>query len=256
MRHDSIDTPAQLRSMIAKLSASHPFTDEFSDRWKDRPYCAGAAREATGVWYTTQHEHWLGWLEGYEGPGAYGRQDSSRSARFVYNHIVNPQMLIYLAEAVGIHSQRLQEAAAAALTHRGETMSSMSGAIRKVVPWEVIQAAPLGGTIPTTMRQPAAPAGRIEGPNDSTDRPIRRTGLCTSIPETPPPPPTQDYDMSAVAQLVELVSTPISLVADRGTRTESRLAGQRLRARAARTRCCALCASPSGRCRIRTIPHK
>ena len=59
-------------------------------------------RSQPGVWYRTQKEHWLGWLGEYHGPGAYGRAPSEeRDARFVYNHIVCPEMLLWLIEASG-----------------------------------------------------------------------------------------------------------------------------------------------------------
>ncbi len=51
------------------------------------------------VWYTTQKEHWLGWLGEYDGPGGYGRvPGKKRDAKFAYNHIVNPEMLLWLFE--------------------------------------------------------------------------------------------------------------------------------------------------------------
>src|SRR5687768_1490863 len=44
-----------------------------------------------GKWYLTQKEHWLGWLSGYDGPGAYGRKGGPhQDAMFAYNHIVEP----------------------------------------------------------------------------------------------------------------------------------------------------------------------
>ena len=54
------------------------------------------------VWYRTQKEHWLGWLEGYDGPGAYGRTQANRDAKFAYNHIVEPKMLLWLVDAAGV----------------------------------------------------------------------------------------------------------------------------------------------------------
>lgn len=55
------------------------------------------------VWYMTQKEHWLGWLREYDGPGAYGRiAGKQRDARFAYNHIVEPKMLLWLIEAAGV----------------------------------------------------------------------------------------------------------------------------------------------------------
>jgi hypothetical protein len=91
------------------------------------------------VWYRTQQQHWLGWLGGYEGPGGYGREDWDRSGEFVYNHIVNPQMLIYLAEATGIDPALVASAVEAALTKR--TMMAMSASIRRIVPWNIVEAA-------------------------------------------------------------------------------------------------------------------
>lgn len=103
------------------------------------------------MWYQTQHEHWLGWLRGYGGPGGYGRKDWSRSAEFVYNHVVNPQMLIYLAEALEIEIAVLRSAQRDALAQT--TMMAMSAAIRRVVPWRLIEAA-------ITGRAQAAPRER------------------------------------------------------------------------------------------------
>lgn len=55
------------------------------------------------VWYMTQKEHWLDWLREYDGPGAYGRMaGTQRDARFAYNHIVEPKMLLWLIEAAGV----------------------------------------------------------------------------------------------------------------------------------------------------------
>lgn len=90
-----------------------------------------------GVWYKTQKEHWLGWLREYHGPGAYGRKTGKdRDARFAYNHIVCPEMLLYLIKAVDIRSD-LVEAAEKAY-QSGSSLMEKSGAIRKVVPWKEI----------------------------------------------------------------------------------------------------------------------
>lgn len=133
-----IETPAQLRRAINKLSVASPFTDGFSSRWKRSRKTDESQRERKAVWYRTQHEHWLGWLRGYEGSGAYGRKNWSRSAEFVYNHIVNPGMLVYLAEATGIERGRLIAAGKAALASRA-SMSSMSGAFRRIVTWNMVE---------------------------------------------------------------------------------------------------------------------
>ena len=55
-------------------------------------------------WYTTQKQHWLGWLSDYDGPGAYGRTPGQqRDAQYAYNHVVEPKMLLSLMAAAGVN---------------------------------------------------------------------------------------------------------------------------------------------------------
>src|SRR5690349_14724277 len=90
-------TPEGLARKIRKLQASTPLTDSYERALAGRGVWTG-----DGVWYTSQKEHWLGWLSEYHGPGAYGRKTSKgRTGEFVYNHIGCPPMLLYLAEAAG-----------------------------------------------------------------------------------------------------------------------------------------------------------
>lgn len=88
------------------------------------------------VWYRTQKEHWLGWLHEYNGPGAYGRTGGNHDAKFAYNHIVEPKMLLWLIEATKVNSNLLKAARLAST--KGNTMMQKSGAIRKLVSWEEI----------------------------------------------------------------------------------------------------------------------
>ena len=91
-------------------------------------------------WYLTQKEHWNGWLTEYNGPGAYGRQTGvKRDARFAYNHVVQPELLLYLADASGV-DQKLVAAAKRAFA-KGTTLMQKSGAIRAIIPWETVAAA-------------------------------------------------------------------------------------------------------------------
>lgn len=101
----------------------------------DRPvYCPRRRR------LFTQKEHWIGWLFEYNGPGAYGRQTGfKRDARFAYNHIVCPEMLLYLAKAAGV--DRKQVAKANRAFTKGKTMMHKSRAIRAVITWETVAAA-------------------------------------------------------------------------------------------------------------------
>jgi hypothetical protein len=89
------------------------------------------------VWYTTQKEHWLGWLRGYKGEGFYNRKNWHRSAEFVYNHIVCPPMVLWLAEASGVPKVKVAEAKGAAIS--AKTLQAQSAAIRRIIPWEMIE---------------------------------------------------------------------------------------------------------------------
>lgn len=90
-----------------------------------------------GVWYKTQKEHWLGWLREYDGPGAYGRiPGKNRDARYAYNHVVCPEMLMYLIRVIPLRPDLVTAAEKAYAA--GSTMMEKSGAIRKVVPWEEV----------------------------------------------------------------------------------------------------------------------
>ena len=97
-------------------------------------------RRKRAAWYESQKEHWIGWLYHYNSPGAYNRKTTSgRDARFVYNHIVCPGLLTYLADKSGVPRKLVQEIKQ---IERGSgTEMNRSGKIRKVVPWELVEAA-------------------------------------------------------------------------------------------------------------------
>lgn len=91
-------------------------------------------------WYRTQKEHWLGWLSQYNTRGAYDRLPGrNRDARYAYNHIVEPRMLLWLADAAGIDRGKLRRAKRAAL--KESSMPGRSAAIRRLVPWEDVRQA-------------------------------------------------------------------------------------------------------------------
>jgi hypothetical protein len=78
----------------------------------------------------------LGWLSEYDGSGAYGRTgDQPRDARFEYNHIVNPQMPMYLIEAIPMRPEMVADAQMAFKANANATLMQMSSALRKIVPW-------------------------------------------------------------------------------------------------------------------------
>src|SRR5438105_14184772 len=107
-------TPLELATKIRKLRAQVPLTAEFEGLLIRRHIWDG-----TRVWYTSQKEHWLGWLGEYRGPGYYGRKNFQRSAEFAYNHIVCPPMLLWLCEASGVSKLRIEKARRAASSAKG-----------------------------------------------------------------------------------------------------------------------------------------
>ncbi len=131
-------TPKQLSANIRRLRPNLPLTRDFEDKLTKQGYW----NQAT-VWYSSQKEHWLGWLSEYDGPGHYDRKNWQRSAEFIYNHIVCPPMILWLAEASGVPKQMVSAAAKAALIS-GQRLPAKSAAIRKCIPWQIIEAK-LGG---------------------------------------------------------------------------------------------------------------
>lgn len=87
--------------------------------------------------YTTQKDHWLGWLSPELGTGTYARAaGTNRDARHVYNHIGEPKMLLWLASASGVPPMRI--AAAIAGAEPMSALNSKCAAIRKQIPWGAI----------------------------------------------------------------------------------------------------------------------
>lgn len=89
-------------------------------------------------WYKTQKEHWLGWLRSYHGPGAYGRRpETKRDAEYVYNHIVEVEMLLWLIDAAGVEPGLVLAARRSAV--QAKALASKSAAVRKHVPWVEVE---------------------------------------------------------------------------------------------------------------------
>lgn len=89
-------------------------------------------------WYKSQKEHWIGWLEEYDGDGYYGRKDNNRDAKFIFNHINCPPMLLWLCEISGVEEKYLKQAIKNAHETSGSYPSQCS-AIRKVISWEMVE---------------------------------------------------------------------------------------------------------------------
>lgn len=111
-----------------------------------------------GVWYSTQKEHWLGWLGAYHGPGYYGRVAGQprRDAKFAYNHIVNPQMLSWLIGAAGVNPVAVAGARRAASKVKTKALNQQAAAIRRHAPWETVMTALIRKERSRTARTRAA----------------------------------------------------------------------------------------------------
>ena len=116
-----MDPNAAVRELRAAIAALEP----------------DAPRARPGKWFKTQHEHWLGWLDEYDGPGAYGRSTPSpKDARSVYNRIVDPEMLLYLATAAGVDDGIVERAKRGAASASSKMQAA--GRVRQLVPWETV----------------------------------------------------------------------------------------------------------------------
>lgn len=106
--------------------------------------------------YGTQKDHWLGWLNPQAGTGSYARAErEGRDARDVYNHIVEPKMLLWLATAAGVDRDLINEAKQAA--DEAPKLATKSAAIRKRIPWSCLEAALVHATADALGRADSAP---------------------------------------------------------------------------------------------------
>jgi hypothetical protein len=92
---------------------------------------------ATSQWQR-QREHWLNWLEGYDGPGHYRRREWKRSASFIYNNLKSPVMTLWLGAAVGVPKTKVREAERAVKSAKANR-AMQCAAIRKLIPWTMIE---------------------------------------------------------------------------------------------------------------------
>lgn len=69
-------------------------------------------------WCLTQHEHWIGWLSEYDGPGANGRDALATRCEVRVQPQCEPEMLLYLAAATGVDTKKFSAASEAASGER------------------------------------------------------------------------------------------------------------------------------------------
>lgn len=117
---------SELRKTIARLPPRQPLTDAFE-----------CYPDTSSQRFSSQKEHLLGWLAGYDGPGAYNRKNPGKDARFFYTHFRCAPGLLWLAEALGEDPATLADGIEQVKAARPNP-SSQCAAFRRVVPWERI----------------------------------------------------------------------------------------------------------------------
>lgn len=85
-------------------------------------------------WYKNQKQHWLEWL-------SFNWIDNS--AKSTYGRIQCPPMLIWLVEAAGVDKKKVKAAISACYKAK-PIAASQCAAIRKEIPWEVLEIALIG----------------------------------------------------------------------------------------------------------------
>ena len=122
-------------------------TDEFRRKIKRLP----PDEIHPGYIHKNQKRHWLNWLFWYNEKSAYGRAlNMNRDAKWAYNHIVCPDMLIYLAKALNLDDSVI--VAADKVFHEDATQMQRSGEIRKIIPWSIIYEAIWGQEKPNAIK--------------------------------------------------------------------------------------------------------
>jgi hypothetical protein len=129
-------TPLGLARKLSKFPECTPITHSFEN-----------ALSARGNWnpererkkYSSQKQHWKGWLSEYGSAGHYNRKNRAvRSAEVVYNRIVCPPMLLWLIEASGVQKRRVRAAMRSALSAT-PSYARQCSKIRKTVPWSIVE---------------------------------------------------------------------------------------------------------------------
>lgn len=122
--------------LLSRRAADQPMTMAFEDAWNSER--KGLSKD-TARWYHNQKEHVLAWFSSQvtRGAGAYSRNTPNASARTTYNRLLNPAMILWIAEALDEDPKIVQEAGERALT---VPPRSRAATARKVLPWSRIAA--------------------------------------------------------------------------------------------------------------------
>ena len=118
----------QMAAFLGRRERHYPVSDRYVADVHDSP-------DKTG---SDEREHMISWFaaNATTGIGAYSRQKGNDSARRCYNRLQNAASLLWIAEAVGVPAEVVEQAYDAAVDASDRRRAC--GAIRKVVPWEAI----------------------------------------------------------------------------------------------------------------------
>ena len=118
----------KLSRWFSRRAAHYPVSDRYIRLVHD-------SAEKTG---RDEREHMTSWFAANAGTGsgAYSRKVGNEDAKRCYNRLQNAASLLWIAEAVGVDRQVVEEAYAAAVA-AGDWRRAC-GAIRRVIPWETI----------------------------------------------------------------------------------------------------------------------
>ncbi|SHK58381.1 Site-specific recombinase XerD [Shimia gijangensis] len=151
----------------------------------------GIGADYKRAWYSSQKEHWLGWLGACETPAPYKRQASSATdARLVFQRLSCAPMLFWLADASEFEETRLRLAfdAVVAAPQNG---ARQSAAFRRIIPWELIDLHLNGAHVPSPKPVGEIDQNALPPPHEETVRYIARveTQGESRIQETESAPP-------------------------------------------------------------------
>ena len=100
------------------------------------PRADGLTGAQPNKWFSCQQEHWIGWLDEYDGPGYYGRKNHHRDAQYIFNHVSNYRMVTWLGEASGVRLDLVMAALDAASLVSNPT--SKAAASRRILTWDIV----------------------------------------------------------------------------------------------------------------------
>lgn len=91
-----------------------------------------------GHWWTSQREHMSEWfaVQATTGEGSFTRNQGNRSARRTYQRLGHAEGLVWIAEALGADSNRVQAAVDAALAEPNRRRRP--AIVRHHLPWSAI----------------------------------------------------------------------------------------------------------------------